>query len=164
VSFDIPVGEGILWIILLVTRYFDLLETPLREIDIGRPKIAPHNSIFQPERRSESSKLGLVTRGHVLDNFDLPMILVVPNCQVSVAGNFFLTLRNRGSDIVAVKIASGLRMDQTDSIAVTDKAGFRVGVRRPIKLGAGRVEKPFIVRIFMVVARNLLLGRTLGIG
>lgn len=39
-------SEGVLWIILLVARHFNLLETPLRKVDIGGSKITSHHDVF----------------------------------------------------------------------------------------------------------------------
>ncbi len=56
----------------------------------------------QPEGTGESAKLAPITRRDILDNLDLPMVLIIADREVAVAGHFLVTLRNRGCDVVGV--------------------------------------------------------------
>lgn len=60
-SFDVPVSIDILRVVDLVTSNLDLLETPLRQVDISSTKIAAEYDVLQSEGCSQSSNLGLVT-------------------------------------------------------------------------------------------------------
>lgn len=63
---------------------------------------------------------------------------------------------------MTVKVSSSLCMDQANEITVANEMGL--GFRSPISYRTVRVEPPFIVGVFMVVACDLLLRGALGIG
>lgn len=77
-------GEGILGVVLLITGHFDLLETPLGKVGISGTKVASHHGVPQPESSCQSAELALVARRNVLYYFDLPVVLVVADRQVTV--------------------------------------------------------------------------------
>lgn len=156
VGLDVPVSEGITGVVALVTSYFDLLETPLRKIDIGSPQIASHSRVLQSESSGQSSNLALVTGGDIFDDLDLPMVLVITDGKITVAGNFLLALANRGCDVVGVEISSCLRVNQANNVAVSNKS--RLFFRVIVRLGTVGVKPPFVVGILVVVAGNLLLS------
>ena len=60
-----------------------------------------------------------------------------------------------------VKVAAGLGMNQANGLAVTNESGL--GILIVIGITTVGVEEPVIVSILVVVASNLLLGRSLGI-
>lgn len=62
---------------------------------------------------------------------------------------------------MTMKIASGLCMDQPNSIAIVNK--LRLRLESPIRYGTVRIKPPFIVSIFVVVACNLLLSGAFGV-
>lgn len=55
VSFNIPVSVNILGIIVLVTGDFNLLETPLWQVDIPSTKIASKDGVLKSESSSQCS-------------------------------------------------------------------------------------------------------------
>jgi hypothetical protein len=48
-SLDVPVSEGILRVVVLVASDLNLLETPLREVDITSSQVAAHDRVFETE-------------------------------------------------------------------------------------------------------------------
>lgn len=158
---NVPVGESILGIVALVASYLDLLETPLRQVDITSTQIAAQDRVSQAESSGQSANTALVARSYIADDLNLPVILVITNGQVAVAGNLLLALRDRSRDIVRVKVASSLRVDQSDDITVSDKS--RILLRVEVGLSTGRVKPPLVVGILVVVASDLLLVRAIRI-
>lgn len=55
VSFNVPVSVNILGIIVLVTGDFNLLETPLWQVDIPSTKIASKDCVLKSESSSQCS-------------------------------------------------------------------------------------------------------------
>jgi hypothetical protein len=55
VSFDVPVSVGILRIVLLVASNFNLLETPLWQVNITSSKIATQHSVLKSESSCQRS-------------------------------------------------------------------------------------------------------------
>lgn len=48
-SFNVPVSEDVTRIIFLGAGHFNLLETPLRQVDVGSPEIATKRSMAEAE-------------------------------------------------------------------------------------------------------------------
>lgn len=67
--------------------------------------------MVKPESGSQSSDSALIAGSDVLDNLDLPVVLIITYGKVAIARNFLLTLRNRGGDVVAVEVSAGLRVN-----------------------------------------------------
>ena len=90
------------------------------------------------------------------------MILGVSNSGVAVARNFPVSFRDWSGDLVRVKVTAGLSMDQADrlSVAWISEILFRL----ILYVATVWVEEPVVVRIFVVIAGNLLLGRAFRIG
>lgn len=118
--------------------------------------------MLKTESSSESPDLAAVTRSSITDDLDLPVILLIANSQVTITGNFLVTSRNRGSNVVGVQVATGLGMDESDDRVITNKSEIALGV--VVLLSAVGVEEPVVVGILVVVAGNLLLLRALGVG
>lgn len=160
VGLNVPVSESITGVVALIAGHFDLLETPLWKINIGSSEITAHNWIPKPESSSQSSYTALIAGRHVLDDFDLPVVLIITNGKITVAGHFLLALGNRGRDIMSVEVSSSLSVNQADDITISNES--RLFLRVIVAVATVRVEPPFVVGIFVVVASNLLLSRPLG--
>jgi hypothetical protein len=162
VRLDVPVGVDIARPVLLDASGFNLLETPLRQVDIASAKVTSKLSVFQAERSDQSPDLGIVPGRSIIDNLDLPVVLGVTDCEVAVAGHFPVSLGDRSSDLVRVKVAAGLSVNEADDIAVADVSdlGVLCVVVRLLSVG---VEEPVVVGVRVVVASNLLLGRAFGV-
>lgn len=162
VSLDIPVSVSVSGVVLVGASNFDLLKTPLRQVGVASAKVATKDRVLKTESRSQGSDSAAVARGRVTDNFNLPVIFIITNSQIAVGGNLTVALGNRCSNLVGVKVASGLGVDETDNGTISNVADIG-GVDIVVSLGAVGVEEPVIVRILVVVASNLLLLRTFGI-
>jgi hypothetical protein len=162
VRLDVPVGVNIARPVLLDASGFNLLETPLRQVDIASAKVTSKLSVFQAERSDQGPDLGIVPGRSIIDNLDLPVVLGVTDCEVAVAGHFPVSLGDRSSDLVRVKVAAGLSVNEADDIAVADVSdlGVLCVVVRLLSVG---VEEPVVVGVLVVVASNLLLGRAFGV-
>ena len=73
---------------ILDTGCFNLLEAPLGKVDRSGTEVAAEFGVSQSERSGQSSDAGSVGRRSVADNFDLPVVLLVTNSHVTVAGHF----------------------------------------------------------------------------
>lgn len=157
VAFDVPVGEDIALASILCTSSFDLLETPLRQIDVTRTQVAAEISVSQSKGGRECADLGVIAGSSVTDDFNDPMILGITDRCVAVTGNFVVSFCDGSSDLVRVEVAAGLCVDEADCIAI---AGVSQRLLRfVVGLVASRVEEPVIVGILVVVAGDLLLLR-----
>ena len=154
-------GCRISWLVLFDTGRLDLLEAPLRQVDVASSQVAAKVGVPQPESSSQECGLGVVPRCGVPDNLDLPVILVVTDGSVAVARNFPVGLGDGCGDCVRVQVAAGLSMDETNDIAISDE--FERSPPRHTRLVSVWIEEPVVVRIFVVVAGDLLLLRALGI-
>mgnify|MGYP005989195533 CR=1 FL=1 len=162
-SLNVPVSIGIARVVILGAGNFDLLETPLRQVAVGSSEVAAEDRVLETESGGQSADSASVAGGGVTENLNLPVVLVVTNGQVTVARNFLVGLGYRGSDFVGVQVAASLGVEQTDGRAVTNEAKFfRLGV--VVLLGAVGVDEPVVVGVLVVVAGNLLLLRTVGVG
>ena len=85
------------------------------------------------------------------------MIFSGANCGVAIARNFPVGLRDGCGDGVRVQIAASLGVNQTNDITIAHEFEFSLGI--VFRLISIRIEEPVIVRVLMVVARNLLLLR-----
>lgn len=163
VSLHVPVSVGIAGVVVLGAGNFNLLETPLRQVPVGSSEVAAENRVLETESGGQSADSASIARGGVAKNFNLPVVLVVTNSQVTVARNFLVGLGHRGSDFVGVQVAASLGVEQTDSRAVTNEAKlFRLRV--VVLLTTVGVDEPVVVGVLVVVASNLLLLRTVGVG
>jgi len=161
VGLDVPVGVGVTRVVLLGAGHLNLLEAPLRQVDIASAEVAAHGLVPETEGGGQGADLAPVPGRGVADNLNLPVVLVVANRRVTVAGNLPLRLGDGRGDLVRVQVAAGLGVEQTDDLAVGDETGIGLGV-----IGGGvavGIEEPVVVGIFVVVACDLLLGRTLGV-
>jgi hypothetical protein len=85
------------------------------------------------------------------------VIFFITNGDITVAGDFVVSLRDGRRHLVGVKIPPCLNMQQSDHCLI----GYISDRAILIKLGliSVGVEEPIIVGIFVVVASDLLLGR-----
>jgi hypothetical protein len=162
VGFDVPVSVDIARVVLLDTGSLDLLESPLRQVDVASTEVAVKIDVLETEGGGESAKLGVVARRSVVNDLNLPVILGVSDCGVAVAGNFVVGLGDGSSDGVRVQVAASLSVDQTNDIVVADKLERSLGIE--FGLVAVGVEEPVVVGVLVVVASDLLLLRALGEG
>lgn len=162
VRLDVPMGVDIARPVLLDTSGLNLLETPLRQVDVASTEVAVKLGVLQAERSNQRPHLGVVSGRSIIDNLDLPVVLGVPNSEVTVTGNFPVSLGDRSGDLVRVEVAAGLSVDETDDIAISDVSdvGVLCVVVRLLSVG---VEEPVVVGVLVVVAGNLLLGRAFGV-
>lgn len=161
VRLNVPVGVGITRIVVLGAGNLNLSETPLRQIDIAGAEVATHDWVFQAEGSGQRANFASITRGNISHDLNLPVIFVVAYSKVAVAGDFLVRLGDRSGDLMRVKVAAGLGMNQANGLAVTNESGL--GILIVIGITTVGVEEPVIVSILVVVASNLLLGRSLGI-
>lgn len=96
--FNIPVCVDIRRLILLDTSRFDLFETPLREIDISSSQVATQDGVPKPEGCAESTDSRSVFRSNVVDYFNLPMIFIISNGDISITRHFVMRFRDRGGN------------------------------------------------------------------
>lgn len=87
------------------------------------------------------------------------MVLGVTDGRVAVTRNLVVALGDRSGNLVGVKVATSLGVDQTDDITVSREAKLLISL--VWDLVAVGVKEPVIVGILVVVASNLLLGRAL---
>lgn len=157
-TLNVPVGEDILGLVLLGASDFDLLETPLWQVDVARSEIAVKLSVPKSECSRQSAKLGVIARRGVINDLDLPVILLVTNSDIAITGNFVVSFSNRCGDLVGVQVATRLSVEQPDNCLVTHKLDGIFWVE--LWLVTVGIEKPVVVRVFVVVASHLLLLRT----
>jgi len=88
VALDVPMRVGVFRVVLLVAAHFDLLESPLGQA-LGRSaEVAPRYVMTeaQPSRERMYPLEALTTpAANVIDDLDIPVIILVTNRDVSVA-------------------------------------------------------------------------------
>jgi hypothetical protein len=156
------VGVDIARSVLFDASGLNLLETPLRQVDVASAKVTSKLSVLQTERSDQCPHLRVVPGRSIIDDLDLPVVLGVSDCEVAVARNFPVSLGDRSGDLVRVKVATGLSVDETNDIAVADVSDLGVLCVVVGLLSVG-VEEPVVVGVLVVVASNLLLGRAFGV-
>lgn len=161
VRLNVPVSVLVAGLVVLGAGHLNLLEAPLGKVDVAGAQVASQNLMLQAEGRGERADLAAVARRGVADDLNLPVVLLVSDRQVAIAGDFLVRLGDRGADLVRVKVTAGLHVNQADRLAVTDKAGLSFGVE--VDISAVGVEEPVVVGILVVVAGDLLLARSLGV-
>lgn len=161
-SLNVPVGVCVTGVVLLGASNLNLLETPLRKVDVTSSEVAAQDLMLETESSSKSPDLAAVTRSRITNNLNLPVVLVVTNSQVTVAGNFLMASGYRGSDVMRVQVAASLSVNKSNDGVVTNESQITLGV--VVLLSAVGVEEPVVVGVLVVVASNLLLLGTLGVG
>jgi hypothetical protein len=149
-------------LVFLDASNLNLLETPLRQIDIAGAEVATEISMPQAEGGRKRSELRIIPRSGITDDLNHPMILGIADSRVTIAGYFPVRLSYWGCDLVRVKVAAGLSVNKTDGVAIAREAEFLV--RLVFHFSAVGVEEPVIVSILVVIASDLLLSRAFGIG
>ena len=109
----------------------------------------------QSERRSQCPELGIIPRRCIVHHFNLPVVFVISNGQVAVAGDLVVTLRKRRSNLMRMEVPARLRVKQADDVLVTNV--FERRFRVIIWLISISVEEPVVVGVFVVVTGHLLL-------
>ncbi|KAI7092146.1 glycosyltransferase family 39 protein [Hortaea werneckii] len=112
----------------------------------GRVSLLDYLLLTVPARRSS-----------VINHFDSPMIFRITNRDIAVASHFQIGLSHRRGNLVRVKIATCLSMNETDDIAIADVFEGRFHIE--VSFEPVRVPEPVVVRVFVVVAGDLLLVR-----
>lgn len=154
---------GITGVVGLGAGSLDLLETPLRKVNGSSAEIASQNLVLQAEGSGESADLGAIARVGVLDDLNLPVVLLITHSKVAIARNLLVGLGQGSGDLVGMEVAAGLGVDEANSAAITNVTDLvRLLVIR--LLPTVRVEEPVVVGILMVVASDLLLVRAFGVG
>ena len=120
-TFNVPPGVCVAWVVFLCTRYFNLLETPLWEIDICRSKITTQS--FMPEAKPCSQRMNTVNiilsaSFQVVNNFNLPVIMEISDSRISITRNLVMKFSNRSRNVMRVKIPSGGSMLKSNDITV----------------------------------------------
>jgi hypothetical protein len=156
------VGVDITRLVLFHTSGLDLLETPLRQVDITSAEVASKIDVSQAERSGQSPQMGIVPRGCIVYDLDLPVILGISDGKVAVARNFPVSLGDRSGDLVRVEVAASLRVYETDDIAVANVSDL-LGLGIVVRLLSVRVKEPVVVGILVVVASDLLLRGAFGV-
>jgi hypothetical protein len=108
VSLYVPMSVDVARIVLLDAGDFNLLETPLRQVDVSGSEVAPQDSMPETECRRQRSDLGSVRRRHVAHDLDLPMVLVVADRGIAITRYFVVGLGYWSSDLMRMQVASGL--------------------------------------------------------
>ena len=162
VSLNVPVGVSVTGVVLLGASNLNLLETPLRKVDVASSEVAAKDLVLETESSGKSPDLATVARSRITNNLNLPVVLVVTNSQVTVAGNFLVASGDRGSDIVRVQVAASLSVDKSNDGVVTNES--EITLRVVVLLSAVGVEEPVVVGVLVVVASNLLLLGSFRVG
>lgn len=143
-------------LVLLGARNFDLLEAPLRQVDVASPQIASQHLMLESEPCSERTEMAPVAGSGVVDNLDFPVILVVTDGQITVAGYLLIGLSHGGRNLMRMEVATSLGVDQADGVAVSNESGIGFGII--ICIASVGIEEPVIVGILVMITSNLLLG------
>lgn len=160
-ALDVPVGVDVTRVVLLDASSLDLLEAPLRKVDIASSEIAAEILVLQSECSCECSKFRVISRSGITDDFNNPVILGIAHSDVAVARNLPVRLGDGGGDRVRVQVTASLSVNETDDIAVARVAQLFLGI--VWDLVAVGVEEPVVVGILVVVASDLLLSRAFGV-
>jgi hypothetical protein len=100
VAFNVPMSVHIARVVCLDTGSLNLLETPLRKVDVTGAKVTSKIYVLQSDGGGKSSKSRAIVRSSVTDNLDFPVILGVSNAGVAITRDLPIGFRNRGSDLV----------------------------------------------------------------
>ena len=90
------------------------------------------------------------------------MVFVVADCGVAIRRDFIVTLGDGCRNGVGVQVAPGLGMDQAQHMVVRNVFERLFGVVKRFR--SIWIEKPIVIGVFVMVASDLLLLRTFGIG
>lgn len=91
---NIPVRVDITRPVLLHACSLNLLEAPLRKIDISSPEVATQHRMPKPECRGEGANSASIPRRCIVNNFDSPVIFVISDSEITIAGHFVLRFRD----------------------------------------------------------------------
>ena len=91
------------------------------------------------------------------------MVLGITHGDVAVRRDFLITTAQRCSNVVRVQVSASLSMKKADSRTIANETQF-LGLGVIGLIVAVRVDEPVVVGVLVVVASNLLLLRSLGVG
>lgn len=94
----------------------------------------------------------------VIDNLDLPVIMVIANSRIAIAGDFIVELGNWSRNVVRVQIARSRTMLKSDNIAILKELDRAIQIKR--RFVPTRMYDPFVIVVLVMVASYLLLLRT----
>ena len=157
-TFNVPASMVVTWVVFLCTRYFNLLETPLWEIDICRSKITTQS--FMPEAEPCSQRMNTVNvilsaSFQVVNNFNLPVIMEISDSRISITRNLVMKFSNGSRNIMRVKIASSGSMLKSNNITVFEELNGSIEVK--CRFIPTWVNDPFVVCVFIMITCHLLL-------
>ena len=158
VCLNVPVRIDIVWIVLLVTADFNLLETPLWEIDICRSKITTQSFMSEAKpcsQRMNTVNIILSASFQVVNNFNLPVIMEISDSRISITRNLVMKFSNRSRNVMRVKIASGGSMLKSNNITVFEELNGSIEVK--CRFIPTWVNDPFVVCVFIMITCHLLL-------
>lgn len=162
-SLNVPVSVSVAGVVLLVASNLDLLEAPLRKVDVSSAEVAAQCSVLKAEGGRESADSAAIAGCRISDDLNAPVVLVITNSEVTIAGHFAVRLGDGGIDLVRVQVAASLGVNETNDGSITNESEVG-GLGVVIGFEAVGVKEPVVVGILVVVASNLLLARALGIG
>ena len=102
-AFYVPPGMNIARIVVLDTRYFNLLESPLRKDGICRTKVTSKLLVAETHsscQRIDTIDMALASSLQIVHNFNAPVVMIVPDGRISVTRYFIVQLRDRSGDIM----------------------------------------------------------------
>ena len=90
------------------------------------------------------------------------MVFVVADSGIAIRRDFVITLGDGCRNGVRMQVAPGLGMNQAQHMIIGNVFERRFGIVKRIRpIG---IEEPVVVGVFVMVASDLLLLRTFGIG
>ena len=165
VRLDVPVGVNVVDVVLLVARDLDLLESPLRENSVGRSNVASRVLMSEPQssrQRVDLLDVLLLSLSRIVDDLDDPVVVRVSDGSVPVARDLVVELADGSGDGMRVEVSSCRSVNESNDVVVLEESevagiGERLGF-------PGRSDDPLVVVVLVVVAGDLLLVRTDGVG
>lgn len=98
----------------------------------------------------------------VIDDLHHPVVVVIPDGRVPVTRHLMIEFRDRRGDGVGVQVACSRCVVETNDVAVFQEPNRTVGVIR--RLVPPWQYDPVVVLILVMIACDLLLVRTNGVG
>lgn len=123
VTFYVPPGVCIGWVILLVARDLDLLETPWRQRSAARAHIAPQPLVSESDpsrQRTDVLDVLLAAGDDIVCDLDDPVVIRVAACGVAVPTDLIVELGDGSWEGMGVHVAAGRVVLESDHVAVAD--------------------------------------------
>lgn len=152
-------------VVLLIARHLDLLEPPLRKHRVGSSNVA--SRVLMPEPQSSRQRMNpldvlLLALSRIVHDLDDPVVVRVSDGSVPVARDLVVELGDGSGDGMGVEVSSCRSVDESNDVVVLEEAnvaGVGDGLGFP-----GRSDDPLVVVVLVVVAGDLLLVRSDGVG